>query len=91
MKITKELAEKQCRKSLERYRFAGITKVRIIATNVSCPSCKQRAGVYPIDKVPPIPNPECTYPIKKVGLPKEQANEHGGWCRCCYAPVVIDI
>lgn len=60
-------------RTLRSLREARIPKVDILATRDSCESCQRlaNAGPYRLDKVPAIPNPECTHSI--------------GWCRCCYA------
>lgn len=63
---------------LEQYQSWRVDKVDILATDDSCPSCKELEanGPYPADTVPALPNPDCAH--------------HIGWCRCTYLPVIED-
>ncbi|HET6447167.1 MAG TPA: hypothetical protein VFI27_21600, partial [candidate division Zixibacteria bacterium] len=53
--------------TLERIRNGLATKVRILASNDSCPTCEHVEGAYEFDDVPALPNVGCSHP---------------GGCRC---------
>jgi len=61
-------------RNLAQYRESDVvTGVRILLASDACPACKSFAKIiYPIDKVPALPHPECTNPKA---------------CRCSYASV----
>ena len=61
------------RESLERIRSGLATKVRILASDDSCPVCKAVEGAYEFDKVPELPLEGCSHPLG---------------CRCHYEPVL---
>ena len=61
------------RESLERIRNGLATKVRILASDDSCPVCKAAEGAYEFDKVPDLPLEGCSHPLG---------------CRCHYEPVL---
>ena len=61
------------RETLERIRNGLATKVRILASDNSCPVCTATEGAYEFDDVPKLPLDGCSHP-------------HG--CRCCYEPVL---
>jgi len=61
------------RESLERIRSGLATKVRILASDDSCPVCKAFEGAYEFDKVPELPLEGCSHPLG---------------CRCHYEPVL---
>jgi hypothetical protein len=61
------------RESLERIRSGLATKVRILASDDSCPVCKAFEGAYEFDKVPELPLEGCSHPKG---------------CRCHYEPVL---
>lgn len=57
------------------YRRSGVVKsVKIVGSQRSCPACRKIAGkLYPLDKVPELPYPNCTCELG---------------CRCDAVPVV---
>ncbi len=62
-------------KSLDGYRKNSdvVKGVMVLATNDSCPACKQLDRVaFPLKQPPKLPNPQCT---------------HRKGCRCALAPV----
>jgi hypothetical protein len=61
------------RESLERIRSGLATKVRILASDDSCPVCKAFEGAYEFDKAPELPLEGCSHP---------------NGCRCHYEPVL---
>ena len=79
-------------KNLKDYNKMGIEEVEILVESDACFICKKNAGIYPIDKVPIIPCPDCTRPVKLTGKSKKwcdkNANKQGGWCRCDILPVI---
>lgn len=52
------------RRELAELKRAGFKKVRVLAAQDAntCESCRSLAKVYPINKVPELPNPNCTSP-----------------------------
>jgi hypothetical protein len=66
-----KLAEQ--RAALEKIRNGLATKVRILASRDSCPTCQATEGAYDFDNVPQLPLEGCSHP---------------DGCRCYYAPVL---
>jgi len=61
------------RETLQRIRTGLATKVRILASDDSCPVCKAMEGAYQFEDVPPLPLEGCSHPRG---------------CRCKYEPVL---
>ena len=69
--IEQESARHQA--TLERIRSGLATKVRILASHASCPTCETVEGAYEFDDVPALPLVGCSHPRG---------------CRCRYEPVL---
>ena len=72
-------------RTLPSYREMGVTMVEIsTAGEGACEECGPLHGqVFKIDQAleaMPIPMPTCRNRAEK--------NEHGGWCRCSYSPII---
>jgi hypothetical protein len=61
------------RETLARIRNGLATKVRILASHDSCPTCETVEGAYEFDEVPTLPLVGCSHPRE---------------CRCSYEPVL---
>ncbi|OGN89166.1 MAG: hypothetical protein A2158_00255 [Chloroflexi bacterium RBG_13_46_14] len=62
---------------LARYRKSKLQYIKVLPSPDSCESCKKLEGIrYPLDKVPELPNENCT---------------HEMGCRCTYIPVVDSL
>jgi hypothetical protein len=59
--------------TLNRIKAGLATKVRILASDDSCPTCAAIEGAYEFDVVPELPIVGCSHP---------------GGCRCQYEPVL---
>lgn len=70
---TFERSAEEHQQSLERIRSGLATKVRILASQDSCPVCKSVEGAYDFDEVPALPLEGCSHPKG---------------CRCHYEPVL---
>jgi hypothetical protein len=69
-----EKSAEEHQEALHRIIEGGVaTKVRILASNDSCPVCKAYEGAYTFDEVPALPLEGCSHPLG---------------CRCHYAPVL---
>jgi hypothetical protein len=66
-------ASEQHRQTLERIRSGLATKVRILASHDSCPTCETMEGAYEFDDVPELPLVGCSQPRG---------------CLCRYEPVL---
>lgn len=70
---TRERSAERHRETLDRIRDGLATKVRILASQDSCPVCKAFEGAYEFDDVPELPHEGCS---------------HASGCRCSYEPVL---
>ena len=69
--IEQERARHQ--ETLGRIKSGLATKVRILASQDSCPTCETAEGAYEFDEVPALPLEGCSHPRG---------------CRCRYEPVL---
>ena len=73
-RIVEEKQRKEQKAALKRIQDGGIaTKVRILASDDSCPVCRSLQGAYEFDQVPELPHEGCSHPTG---------------CRCIYAPIL---
>jgi len=64
------LFAQSAKRTLRELRRAGFKRVQILASGQhTCQACLSLQGVYPIDRVPELPNPQCVNPLG---------------CRCTY-------
>ena len=73
-------------RSLTSYREMGVSRVTISTVEeAACEECRSLQGaVFEIDlalKLMPIP-------VRSCGTWADK-NEHGGWCRCSYSPIIL--
>jgi len=68
-----ELFRQSNQATLGKVKGLGLDKVGVLAAQDSCESCRriEAEGPYSINRVPELPNPDCTHSI--------------GWCRCSYS------
>ena len=73
-RISDEKQRAEQKAALKRIEEGGIaTKVRIMASDDSCPVCRALQGAYEFSEVPELPHEGCSHP---------------SGCRCIYAPIL---